>query len=375
MTQFAQVQNDRSGGSSGNGTRGSSRNGARGFNGRGERGNGGVLHCYNCGSTEHLVADCPDRHPSSFNNSGENNAGGSTNSDPVSSCSFDMCNLSQRTSISIDSTSPIHIIMNGGLLGNIDHYSKHGGDAPLRIVPAISFGTTGGNRVEMIVKDPIKVAKVPKKKSDAPIPKEKQQIRNKDNVVIETDLERRWRVSREETCELLSAMMGKGDDKLSPARKRIASEITNNVKKSMKDVIIGANNAKKRVLVSLETAKSTTILNREKKSQYAEGEPSSTQVSAYQDSSSLISDKVLERARIQARSDDDGDNDDNFKCLETIEIVEHGSHASSRDLEILAAQKVAILQQLAVTVKSAALKMTEDRIRRRGSNQQIHPQL
>ena len=219
------------------------------------------------------------------------------------------------------------------------------------------------------------MAKVPKKKSDAPIPKEKQQIRNKDNVVIETDLERRWRVSREETCELLSAMMGKGDDKLSPARKRIASEITNNVKKSMKDVIIGANNAKKRVLVSLETAKSTTILNREKKSQYAEGEPSSTQVSAYQDSSSLISDKVLERARIQARSDDDGDNDDDFKCSETIEIVEHGSRASSRDLEILAAQKVAILQQLAVTVKSAALKMAEDRIRRRGSNQQIHPQL
>lgn len=241
--------------------------------------------------------------------------------------------------------------------------------------PAISFGTTGGNRVEMIVKEPIKLEKVRKKKINEPMPKEKQQIRNADDVVIETDLERRWRVSREETCELLCSMMGKGYcDKLSPARKRRASEITDNVKRTMKEIIIGADNAKKSVTVSLETAKSTVTSN-DRKAQHTDSkdeEKSLTQVPARQEFSSLTSSNDSECAKAQGVSKISADLDNDLKCSETIDSAGNDSRAPSRDLEILAAQKVAILQQLAVTVKSAALRMAEERLRRQASNQQGH---
>ena len=130
--QFAQVSNGGSGGSS--------RNGARGPNGRE---NYGTRRCYHCGSTEHLLADCPI--PASAigggNGGNTNSGGGGTTDDPVSTRVFDMYNLAQRTSIEIsrdliviDSASAIHIFMNGGLVDNIDHYSKHSGDVPLRVV-------------------------------------------------------------------------------------------------------------------------------------------------------------------------------------------------------------------------------------------------
>uniref|UniRef100_A0A7S2NTI7 CCHC-type domain-containing protein n=1 Tax=Leptocylindrus danicus TaxID=163516 RepID=A0A7S2NTI7_9STRA len=53
--QFAQVSNNGGGGSN-NGGGGSSRNGARGSNGRP---NYGARTCHRCGSTEHLVDECP----------------------------------------------------------------------------------------------------------------------------------------------------------------------------------------------------------------------------------------------------------------------------------------------------------------------------
>lgn len=217
--------------------------------------------------------------------------------------------------------------------------------------------------------------KVRKKKINEPMPKEKQQIRNADDVVIETDLERRWRVSREETCELLCSMMGKGYcDKLSPARKRRASEITDNVKRTMKEIIIGADNAKKSVTVSLETAKSTVTSN-DRKAQHTDSkdeEKSLTQVPARQEFSSLTSSNDSECAKAQGVSKISADLDNDLKCSETIDSAGNDSRAPSRDLEILAAQKVAILQQLAVTVKSAALRMAEERLRRQASNQQGH---
>ena len=168
-----------------------------------------------------------------------------------------------------------------------------------------------------------------------------EQLRDGNDNVLETDLQRKWRIVGTETTSLLDSIknviQGKTDNCYqSSPRKRAASEISSSVIKDVSDIIQGIYAIKNDTSVKEGVLPGSTTIH-------------SSVTPPHNDASA---DK----------------SNDNFECTESLESILPRRPRHSHKEEMLMSQQNLILMKLASKIKSTALKLADKR-RKRNQNE------